>query len=209
MKHVFGLLTSYAIGNSLNQLIGYTGPFFNYANALSYGESIGPDASWLNYPSYNNSAVLASVYSGVTFGAFPGKGDKYLGIKFISGSELHYGWIRLESDISPAYLIIKDYAYESKADFAIEAGVTISTGINELPAGAINIYSYGSVVFIINKINVQDVEAKIYDITGKLIANKILSDNITQIDLSGFSSGTYIVKIEGTKGIVNKEVFIN
>jgi hypothetical protein len=78
-----------------------------------------------------------------------------------------------------------------------------------LPAGAINIYSYGSVVFIINKINVQDVEAKIYDITGKLIANKILSDNITQIDLSGFSSGTYIVKIEGTKGIVNKEVFIN
>lgn len=205
---IFGLAPSYTVGNTSNQIIGYAGTYFGYASALSEGDPIGPDGVWLNYPSYGNSAVIASNYFGDIFGEFPGNGEKFLGIKFVIGTELHYGWIRVESDISPAYISIKDYAYETNADQAIGAGATLSVGINELPDGSINIYSFGSTVYIVNNLNVQDVEAKIYDINGKLISYQSLTNHSTQMALNNFATGNYIIKIESKAGVLSKEVFI-
>ena len=43
----------------------------------------------------------------------------------------------------------------------------------------------------------------IYDLSGKLLFNKQITNN--QIDISSFQSGVYTVKIETSKGIVTKK----
>ena len=43
----------------------------------------------------------------------------------------------------------------------------------------------------------------IYDLSGKMIFNKQISEN--QIDISKLANGTYSIKIESAKGIVTKK----
>jgi hypothetical protein len=46
----------------------------------------------------------------------------------------------------------------------------------------------------------EKVKISIFDITGKLIFNKQITDNM--IDISSYRNGVYSIKIEGAKGIV-------
>jgi hypothetical protein len=53
-------------------------------------------------------------------GAFP-TGDTYVGATFKLGTNVHYGWIQVNWTDAPT-LTVKDYAYESTPNTAIEAG---------------------------------------------------------------------------------------
>ncbi|MBC8048146.1 MAG: T9SS type A sorting domain-containing protein [Fimbriimonadaceae bacterium] len=117
---VFGSITTsvYAFGNSSNEVIGYYG-FLPYGSALNSGDAIGTGGDFI---SFYNVAFLASIYGGVTYGAFADQTDKYLGVKFIVGGNTHYGWIRMDGTVAPVSLTIKDYAYDATPDTEIAAG---------------------------------------------------------------------------------------
>jgi len=205
----FGSVGSLGIGGPSNQAIGTVGPYYPYGSALDAGDEIGPDGSFLSYPSLGNVAVVASNFYGVTYGNFPGEGEKFLGVKFAIGSDIHYGWARLESDIDEVFVTIMDFAYENSADVAIEAGATVGSAVAELPAGSVNIYSFGSSVNVINNVNLVDATVRIFDLTGKLITSQTLTNGSTQIDLSAFASGNYVVTIDSNEGVASKNVYIN
>lgn len=205
----FGSNTALGIGGPSNQMVGTVGPYYPYGSALNAGELINADASFLSYPSLSNQAVLASNFYGATYGNFPGAGPKFLGVKFDIGGTNHFGWVRVESDISEVFITIMDYAYENTAEAGIEAGATVSVGVNELASGSVNIYSFGSVVNVINNKNIADVNVNIYDLTGKLVVSQKLNNSSAQIDLSAFATGNYVVAIESAEGTMNKEVYIN
>lgn len=205
---VFGNATSYTVGNSGNQLIGYVGAYYNYGSALDAGDNIGPDGPWLSYPSYGNTAVIASNFYGVTYGAFPGQGEKFLGFKFVSGGTNHYGWMRVVADVNPVTITVMDYAYDNTADAEIEAGATISIAVNELAAGAVNIYSFNSAVTIVNNAGLQNANAIVTDLAGKQVASVQLNNGTNQIDLSQFATGNYLVHITSAEGNTAKQVFI-
>lgn len=205
----FGSVSSLGIGGPSNQMVGTVGPYYPYASDLNAGDLIDAAQSFLSYPSLGNVAVIASNFYGSTYGNFPGQGPKFLGVKFDIGGDLHYGWVRLESDIDDVYVTIMDFAYENTADAGIEAGSTVSVGVNELAAGSVNIYSFGSVVNVINNKNIADVNIRIYDLAGKLVVSQKLNNSSAQIDLSAFATGNYVVAIESAEGTMNKEVYIN
>ena len=205
---VFGLYTSYTVGNSGNQLIGYQGSFYNYGSALDAGVTVGPDGPWLSYPSYSNSAVLASNFYGSTFAAFPGQGEKFLGFKFMVGDNTHYGWMRIVADIDPVFITIMDYAYENAPNKEIETGDEESVAINELTSSEVNIYAFGTLVNIINVANLENANATIYDLSGKQVASAALTSGLNQIDLSNLASGNYLVNITSASGNAAKQVFI-
>lgn len=62
--------------------------------------------------------------SGIAYGNWNNPTDKYLGLKLIKGTNTYYGWVRLSVNTSGpgAYLIIRDYAYNSISNKAILAG---------------------------------------------------------------------------------------
>lgn len=206
----FGYVTSYTVGNADNQIIGYTGSFYNYGSALEDGALIGPDGPWLNYPSLSNSAVLASNFYGSTYGQFPGLGERFMGIKFSSKGNLHYGWIRVVADIDPVYATIMDYAYETVNDVPIEAGSTISlVGVEELSAGTVNVYAFNSSVRVVVNRDLTSPQIRITDLHGATVFTAPLNNRQATIDLQNFATGNYVVSVLSAEGTSNKQVFIN
>ena len=117
----------YAIGNlgsgyggPSNMIAGYSGAILPYGSALDAGDLVGPALSFVS--NSNNVGWLASMYSSVTYAPFANTGDKYLGVKFLSGGTLHYGWMRLSCTVAPVTYTIRDFAYEATANTPIIAG---------------------------------------------------------------------------------------
>jgi len=91
-------------------------------------------------------------------------------------------------------------------------GGTITTGIKDNTKDEINGFNIypnpnnGS--FTIASNNFENTIIEIYNVTGQLIANQILTQNKTLVDLTTFSKGMYFVKVNTTSGtIVEKIVY--
>lgn len=110
------------------------GYFFSAASALPAGAKIGPKGNFVvRFPlmaQEHFGKVSASQYS--YQGAWAGKGkgvaDRYLGLKFVVGGKVHYGWARISvslghqrqaGDVSGT---LTGYAYETVPDKPITAG---------------------------------------------------------------------------------------
>jgi len=78
----------------------------------------------------------------------------------------------------------------------------------ELKDIEINIYPNpaSGLIFINSTSKIENVE--IFDYTGKLLSSQIPNSKTYQINVSQFKTGLYIVKIETSKGILSKRVFI-
>ncbi|MDX2002132.1 MAG: T9SS type A sorting domain-containing protein [Chitinophagales bacterium] len=78
----------------------------------------------------NSTGATAPQYLGFDLGGLVSVGnwisatDKYIGIKFQINGQTHYGWIRLDVQVTPTTPIIriKDYAYEDVPNTPIVAG---------------------------------------------------------------------------------------
>ncbi len=71
--------------------------------------------------------LILSSHNNCRCGGFTNEGlwgnvTKYLGLKVIKGPKVYYGWVRLNVNISPAKLIVKDYAYNGSPNRPILAG---------------------------------------------------------------------------------------
>jgi hypothetical protein len=93
-------------------------------------------------PSWNSNNFLGNLGYFLTsissaYGPFPGNGDQYIGVRFFIGSDLHYGWIRVNVSNTCNSINIIDWAYELEPEAGILAGtfdntppeVTINSGV--------------------------------------------------------------------------------
>lgn len=138
--------------------------------------------------------------------------DKYIGIRFTDSLDcMHYGWIRCSVEDNGTKLTVKDYAYETKCDVGIVAGDTI--GDTTVPINEIN--SLDAVVYNFNK--VLNIKTDTYDnctciinsIQGQQLLQSELSENLTQIDMTTFPAGIYIVRLVHQNSVFIKEVTIH
>lgn len=99
------------------------------AEAIRSGRGIGPRRK---FGVYNSSLVMASgwynLYPPYNYrcgGPWKDKQNRYLGLKFMIGGEVHYGWARLsETCFHGNYhtAVLTGYAYETIANKSIKAG---------------------------------------------------------------------------------------
>lgn len=54
--------------------------------------------------------------------------------------------------------------------------------------------------------NLTNVSVSVYDLNGRVILNRDLSDNENSVDLSNFQTGMYLFKIKSSEGEINKKV---
>jgi len=124
------------------------GYFLSAASALRSGARIGPKRNFSATFPFMAEELFKRVgdqYSDL--GAWDGKGkgvkDRYLGLKFVIGNEVHYGWARLTvtlghqrqyDDVSGT---LTGYAYETVPDKPIIAGQTTGQDVIKLQPGTL------------------------------------------------------------------------
>jgi len=108
------------IGLSNAIMIDTTGGNY-YAKALSSNSSIGPSSTVWHTMSATNPTLLAD-FLGAYDGLWINSQDYYLGVKFLIGSNYHYGWVRMNINQTTSVTTLKDYAYDDQPNTMIPAG---------------------------------------------------------------------------------------
>jgi hypothetical protein len=108
---------------------GSHGGCFN-AVAGKYGMVVGPDKQFATNTFYGYGVQMADfiAYNGKTYfdGPWANVKNRYLGLKFLVGNDIHYGWARLSVGNwnNGGKVVLTGYAYETKANTKILAGHT-------------------------------------------------------------------------------------
>jgi hypothetical protein len=112
-----------------NAVEGRKGHIWYLASALKQGAEVGENGQTF----IKGPFLLRSGY-----GAWYGAKGRYLGVKFLTNGETHYGWIRMTVNgrVGPHYsAIVTGYAYQTIPDHPIAAGYEGASDSNP-PKGA-------------------------------------------------------------------------
>jgi hypothetical protein len=123
-----------------------------FAQALPANKRIGPAEYFRNRFGYAKmdrcKATRTSYYLS---GSWPDTKDLYLGLQFLIGGKIHYGWARLSLKVSgrncSATAVLSGYAYETVPDKEIgsgRTGVPDETGTAERPDVTLGALALGS-----------------------------------------------------------------
>ena len=174
----------------------------NYPTALDMGDTISSgNSNWDAGGAFN----ILGVYGGVNgcnsrpSAEFCGAvGDKYLGLKFDIDGATHYGWARIAAVTgSPTNWAIKDYAYNTTADEAINAGqTTLSINDNEL-ANSVEVIAVDKTITVNNLDNA--VNYNVYSLTGQVLQSGKLESGANSINMNTVASGIYVLELTDTE----------
>jgi len=99
-----------------------------FASNLPAGRKVGANKQY--FQAAGTPALMASVlgrsYSSRTAGQFPYAHGRYLGLRFVIGGEVHYGWARMNVAAADKgmYAAVSEYAYETEPNKSIVTGQT-------------------------------------------------------------------------------------
>lgn len=185
--------------------VGFTSGNFDYPGLLAEGDAIDATDTFttlgergdLNYYgcAYSNSQWCGDVTDG------------YLGVSFTFNGNTHYGWIRLDTDVNGDNLItIKDYAFNSTPDEAINAGQTL--GVDQLSSNPVKIVALNKSISLSNL--TQATEYSVMDISGKTIMNGTTNGNSYIINANDISNGIYIIELSdnNSNSVIRKKIVL-
>ncbi|MEI6122520.1 MAG: T9SS type A sorting domain-containing protein [Bacteroidota bacterium] len=194
-----------AIGNSIMATMGTTIP---YVSALAAGAVIdGAATTWMvndGVDIQRSKFGLASTYSGATYGHFGDATDHFIGCQFLIGGATYYGWVRVNVPLGGATGTVKDYAYQSTAGVAINAGDMVS-GIDNAAQIESNIYSFNKNIFVNFNTALQGT-IKIYNSLGEVVYSDNMDGVKKEINMSSQASGIYMIRIESATGNFTKKI---
>lgn len=144
------------------------------------------------------------------FPNFLGLGDRYIGVRFNIGQNLHYGWVLVSFETfgSSRRIVIKSYAYNTIPNQSILAGQTSNLNNNDYEINNFKIYP-NPVVKTLQIHNLSDSSISkifIFNGQGQNVYESIYS--MSNLDLSSMVSGIYFISIINDEGNVETHKFI-
>lgn len=183
----------------------------SYVTAMNNGDLIGTAAvfggSSMAALAIDITITSSSSSYQISNGAFLGVTDKFLGVKFLIGTNTHYGWARLDVSANADTIRLKDYAYNVAADSPILAGQTLGL----------------DAISVENKVTIKTtLDNATINVTPDLIGGRVVMFNIagqeikvvqiidvnTEILYEGVETGIYTITAQFDGGLVNKKVYI-
>jgi hypothetical protein len=204
------------LGGVQGQIIGSSSTFG--VSALNSGDGI---AAANNFSSQQaalgvKGTVTIPAFSfnyNINQGEFLGVSEKFMGMKFSAGGNIHYGWVRLSldtSNVDSLILTIHDYAYNGDPDQSINAGDMPGASIIALQAlenkVTFNQYLEGITANVTP--DLIGSELVIYDLGGKKIQTAQVDDIQAKISYTGMQTGIYFVSLETNQGKLSKKVYV-
>lgn len=155
----------------------------------------------------NNSLLWGTSYPEPFIGEstlnsnFLDQGDKYIGVKFKLGTNVHYGWVlvNFQTYSTTRKLIIKSYAYNSTPNAPIAAGQINSNSIEENIQPIVEIYPNPTE----NKIQLNtsietSIGYEIYNNVGQIILKGKTVDKT--VNISEIETGIYFIRLSDANG---------
>jgi len=97
-------------------------------NALALTAGTNLDASSTTWhPMNTTNPQMMIVNNGVASGTWAGQIDKYIGLRFLIGTNTHYGWARFTFSNNSNMYTLKDFGYNATVNGAIPAGQACSS----------------------------------------------------------------------------------
>jgi len=190
-----------------NSFVG-SNPGYIYPFALDSGDVIS-SAQTIWYGGTSNVGTLnyVSCYNGIGGSNWCGVTDKYLGLRFQIAGNTHYGWARLDVSASGDSFILKDYAYNSVADEAINAGQD-GLSVDENQLSEIKITALNKTIALFNL--PQDTDYTLYNISGKSVLNGQIQGDTHVIEANTVATGVYILELKdsNTNSVIRKKVIL-
>lgn len=188
----------------------------NYADTLALGTMIDNTGTFLSAPASSSNAALLLTGVGTVGGVIPfsvgswlGVTDKYLGLKFMIGTNTHYGWARMDAAGDGTSFTIKDYAYNSTASQGIPAG-QLNVSVDENTVSQLvdlTVINHQLTVNILSH-DLTNGSITVTNIAGETIINESINSTIKQISTEGLASGIYVVTVKFAEGQMTEKLFI-
>lgn len=192
-----------------NEALGSQSGNFFYPFTLNMNDPIGPTQTIWNGSANGSLLTMAWVYSaGGSYGNWLNATDKYLGLRFFVGTNVHYGWVRLDvvATTSSISLVYKDYAYNTVADQAILAGQTV-IGLNEAAKLDASIFTANNNLNV--KLNQQtNGTINVINMMGQSVKSFAITSREMELPLDGMDAGIYMVTIQTENGHFTQKVYV-
>lgn len=208
---------AFAFGEGNNSFAGVKNelPFNTYFLPFVYefGQYIGWDANW------QPPAVLGSLNylidpedsAGTSGGYWDSRTDGYLGIRFEVGSNVHFGWVRLDvgSPGGSNTIIVKDFAWEDAAwnginAGAINGGVDPAVGLEPAVLTKVNAYSHNGSLFIQHE-HSEPLQLQLFNLQGELVWEDNAESPTERFAI--FHKGILILRARGTEGVLTRRLY--
>ncbi len=213
---------AFASGNGAGSFAGsvqyFGGSPFYFPEAYNAGAAIDETLTWqppggFGSMNYVTSIGAVPLYTG---GNWLNQSDKYLAVRFILGSEFHYGWVRMDVGApgTSNSVVVKGFAFEAVADEGIEAGLeeggVVPSGLSAPDfSERFNCFSFGNTVYLQSlDAEHQGGNVEIFDMAGKQVYAGIMTDVNTQIQLAD-ARGMYVVRIRQSDALMSRKIYLN
>lgn len=171
-------------------------------NAGQFGSGGG-----LAYAGVVNVPAFSIVDYPITGGEFTGLDDVYLGARFTNSAAIHYGWVRLSVAADATTITIKDYAYNTVATDAINAGQTLNLDHVAIE-NKVTIKTQLDQAFVNVTPDLVGGEIVMVDLSGKELVSVAITDILTTIPFEGIDTGIYMLSARFENGSVSKKVYV-
>jgi len=140
-------------------------------------------------------------------GNFLGTGDGYIGLKFMIGTNTHYGWVRVNLAADALSMLVKDYGYDATPNTQILAGAQ-PTAVVENSINTVQIFSNANGINV--NMNNATVEGTILitDVLGHEVANVAVSSSSQVVSMDNATAGIYFVTVYQNGSKITKKVMV-
>lgn len=167
---------------------------------FAYGDSLGLE--WMS-----GMDSLTMYNSEDSTGQWPGAIDMYIGFKFISGSNEHWGWMKASVAADASTVTLKEYAYEDDPNTPITAGQDIASGIHITSQDTWSLTLANRMLSVSGKSVNQNLNLRLFDLSGKQVNTYQMPVNAT-ISLEGIRTGIYLMEISDGEQKAIQKLFI-
>jgi len=221
--NVVNLAGARQFGEPGNGILGYTHlfsatfcstPLTQFCPSVLEPEMmIGPSEDFWAVPNPSSVGTLVRFFKDKDnfIGQWNNLTDKFMGLRFkMDDGAVHYAWIRMDVFKNPSSITLKDYAYESQGNVAINAGDMGDVGIS--PAIVSQTFaihnSEGTVTVSVNDGDISNAIINVISISGQTILTQPVTNKNTEINMNGFPKGIYMIVIRRANKSFSKQILL-
>jgi hypothetical protein len=208
VDYVGGVAAFGSTAPATNGWMGSSAPSALAAGAAISGSNFNGSQGSLGLVQDIGFAAPFSAYGYTTSsGNFLGT-EAFVGVRFDISGATHYGWARIEMAADGSSMTVKDYAYESTAGSAINAGDTGNgtAGVNDI-SNDVSIRTIAGNLRI-DLENVSNADIIVSNLSGQNVISDNMNSNVKVISMSDLSTGIYLVNVVTETGTTTKKIYV-
>jgi hypothetical protein len=191
--------------NPLSDSNAVAGDTAGRVNLYSSGILLDPTVNQWN-DSINFYTNIIEEITNASMGAQCGGPPSYIGVRFLIGSEMHYGWIGVMVGVS--CIDIVDWAYNAQPDSSVTTGQVFTTGISSATQQfPVNIIATDHSILVQLNEN-SNATVTVYNSVGQLINRTTNARGETLIGMENAQAGIYFVEVTQGNKTYSKKIFL-